>query len=365
MKKWKVALIGCGSIADNTYLPRIGEIPEADLVAVCDIIPERAKNYAEKFHVPAWYTSIDELLEKCDFEILMNTTSIPAHHEINMKALRAGKHLYSQKPVGLTVKEVTEQIEAAKAAGVKYTASPIHMLRDDIRFAKKLIADGCIGEIMKVHTNVCHGGPEYFQYRTADPTWFHRPGSGALYDMGVHGLTMTTGILGPAKAVGCMAKISEPVRTVRTGTFDGMQIQADQLYDNYIITLDYGERTMAVVESGFCQKDSRAPQMEIFGTKGTITFVNNGNMNPLDSLEVYLDAPERGIRGWLKPMEWDVPASEMNFFQCKVVQDLIHAIEEDRPVGLPPEHARHVVDIMCTIPEAIKTKSIVPLHTTF
>jgi len=168
MKKWKVALIGCGSIADNTYLPRIGEIPEADLVAVCDIIPERAKNYAEKFHVPAWYTSIDELLEKCDFEILMNTTSIPAHHEINMKALRAGKHLYSQKPVGLTVEEVTEQIEAAKAAGVKYTASPIHMLRDDIRFAKKLIADGCIGEIMKVHTNVCHGGPEYFQYRTAD-----------------------------------------------------------------------------------------------------------------------------------------------------------------------------------------------------
>lgn len=146
---------------------------------------------------------------------------------------------------------------------------------------------------------------------------------------------MTTGILGPAKAVGCMAKISEPVRTVRTGTFDGMQIQADQLYDNYIITLDYGERTMAVVESGFCQKDSRAPQMEIFGTKGTITFVNNGNMNPLDSLEVYLDAPERGIRGWLKPMEWDVPASEMNFFQCKVVQDLIHAIEEDRPVGCP------------------------------
>ena len=47
-EKWKVALIGCGSIADNTYLPRIGEIPEADLVAVCDIIPERAKNYAEK-----------------------------------------------------------------------------------------------------------------------------------------------------------------------------------------------------------------------------------------------------------------------------------------------------------------------------
>lgn len=363
MKKWKVALIGCGSIADNTYLPRIRDIPEAEMVAVCDIVPERAKDYAEKFEVPAWYVSIDDLLENCDFEILMNTTSIPAHHEINMKALRAGKHLYSQKPIGLTVQEVTEQIEAARQAKVKYSASPIHMLRDDIRFAKKLIADGCIGQIMKVHTNVCHGGPEYFQYRTADPTWFHRSGSGALYDMGVHGLTMTTGILGPAKAVGCMAKISEPIRTVRTGSFDGMQIQADQLYDNYIITLDYGERAMAVVESGFCQKASRCPQMEIFGTKGTISFVEgNGNWMPLD---VYVDAPERGIRGWTQPMEWDIPANEQYFFQCMAVQDLIHAIEEDRPVGLPPEHARHVVDIMCTIPEANKTKKLVPLHTDF
>lgn len=102
--------------------------------------------------------------------------------------------------------------------------------------------------------------------------------------------------------------------------------------------------------------------MEIFGTKGTISFVDNGNWMPLD---IYLDAPERGLRGWMKPMEWDIPACEQNFFQCMVVQDLIHAIEEDRPVGLPPEHARHVVDIMCTIPEAIETRSIVPLHTTF
>ena len=63
-------------------------------------------------------------------------------------------------------------------------------------------------------------------------------------------------------------------------------------------TLDYGDRAMAVVESGFCQKDSRAPEMEICGTKGTISFANIGNMYPMDSLEVYLDAPERGIDGW-------------------------------------------------------------------
>lgn len=183
MKKWKVALIGCGSIADNTYLPRIKDIPEADMVAVCDIIPERAKDYAEKFNVPAWYTSIDELLEKCDFEILMNTTSIPAHHEINMKALKAGKHLYSQKPVGLTVAEVTEQIEAAKAAGVKYAASPIHMLRDDIRFCEKADRGWLHWRNHEGSYQCLPRRPRVLPVPHRDPTWFHRPGSGALYHM--------------------------------------------------------------------------------------------------------------------------------------------------------------------------------------
>ena len=97
--------------------------------------PGESKELCRKIHVPAWYTSIDELLEKCDFEILMNTTSIPAHHEINMKALRAGKHLYSQKPVGLTVEEVTEQIELPSSRCEIHCFTD-HMLRDDIRFAK-------------------------------------------------------------------------------------------------------------------------------------------------------------------------------------------------------------------------------------
>lgn len=124
MKTWKVALIGCGSIAESIYIPQMAHIPQTELVAVCDIIPERAQKYAERFHVPQWYPNIDELLAHCDFDILMDTASIPAHHEINMKALQAGKHLYSQKPVGLTVEQVTEQMEAAQKAGVKFAASP-------------------------------------------------------------------------------------------------------------------------------------------------------------------------------------------------------------------------------------------------
>ena len=210
MKTWKVAIIGCGNFTGGQYLPDIHKIRGAELVAVCDIIPERAQAYAARAGISQWYTSIDELLEKCDFDILMDATSIPAHHEINMKAILAGKHLFSQKPAGLTVEAVTEQIEAAKKMGVTINAAPVHAMRYSNRVAKQLIADGVIGKPNTVRCHVAHGGPEYFQYRDVNPEWFYAKDSGALFDMGVHALHYATDMLGPARQISCMAACSRP-----------------------------------------------------------------------------------------------------------------------------------------------------------
>jgi UDP-N-acetyl-2-amino-2-deoxyglucuronate dehydrogenase len=356
MKTWKVALIGCGSIAQGTYLPHFHRNPRAEMVAVCDIIPERAKACAEKFHIPQWYTGIDELLERCDFDILMQTASIPAHFELNMKALKAKKHLYSQKPCGLTPEQVTQMIEAANAAGVKFEASPIHMLRPDIRYAKKLIDSGALGHIALIRCTMAHGGPEYFQFRDADPTWFFRPGAGAMYDMGVHALHCVTGLLGPAKSLVNLSCVSQPQRTVRSGDFDGLPIDSSVLPDNYLISLDFGGGTMGIVDAGFCKKAGKTPSIEVYGAFGTISFMDDG-------LEVYLDLPEKGIRGWMKPEPYDTP--NMDFFQCSVVSDLIDAIEKDRPVALSPEHARHVIEIMEAVQRPGVSGQQIQLATTF
>ena len=358
MKTWKIALAGCGSIAESTYLPYISRFQNAEMAAVCDIIPERAKEYAQRFNVPNYYTSVKEMIEKCDFDILMDTATIQAHYDINMAALTAGKHLYSQKPVGLTVEQVTDMIEAANKSGVKFSASPIHMLRPDIQWARQMIRDGAIGEITMVRASMAHGGPEYFQFREVDPTWFFQPGAGALYDMGVHALHCVTGLLGPAKAVACMSKVSEPRRIVRSGAYDGKPIDSDQLDDNYIITLDFG-RGMGLVDTGYCIKAYKTPSIEVYGTHGTITFTDD-KKNPL---KVYADIPERGIRGWMDPML--TQRFDLDFFQCLCMKDLIDAIEQNRPVGLPPEHARHVIEIMCKIPVASKNHTLEALTTTF
>jgi predicted dehydrogenase len=358
-KIWKIAIVGCGDIAEHVYMAQMPKNERARVVACCDLKPERIALFAEKFDIPHTYTDIDELLAKEDFDILMDTASIQAHYGINIKALKAGKHLYSQKPAGLTVAEATDMIEAAKASGVKFAASPIHMLRPDIKEAKRLVDQGVLGKISIIRAVAAHGGPEYFQYRVNDPSWFYEPGAGALYDLGVHALHMVTGILGPAKAVSCMAAISEPDRVVRSGSFNGQPIASDKLFDNYLIHLDFGGGTIGDVLTGFCMKATTTPSLEIYGEYGSIIFSGDRG-NPL---RVYIDEPTRKIRGWLEQYPQERP--EQEFYQCSCVADLIDAIENDRAPALTPEHARHVIEIMCNVEECAVDGMIHILHTTF
>ena len=335
MKKWKIGLVGCGTIAYYNYLPEIKEMPNAEVVAVCDIIPERAKRYAEEFNVREWYTDIDEMLKKSDFEILVDTAVIPAHFQINLKALQAGKHLYSQKPITTTVKECEILIDEARRRNLKISASPIHMLRPDIIEAKRLIESGMIGKISFARCSVSHGGPEYFQFRDVDPTWFYKPGGGSLLDLGVHGLHILTGLLGPAKRVTAVSGISEKKRVARSGRFDGKEI-IPMVDDNTLLLLDFGEATFGMVDCTYCVKASKSSSLEIFGSKGTITFLQSKET----SFMIFIDDIERNVRGWMDPTV-NLPRIK----QSCGVKDLIDAIEQDREPVLRVEHALHVIEI--------------------
>lgn len=362
MKKWKVAVIGCGSFANGQYLPNAAKETNAELVAAVDIVFERAEAACRKFAIPNAYHDVHELIAKCDFDIAIDSASIQAHHEINMAVLAAGKHLVSQKPAAPTVEMLTEQIKLAEENGLKFACAPIHPMRYDLNFAKQLIRDGAIGRAYYAKCNMTHGGPEYFQYRDADPSWFYEPGAGALVDMGVHGLQIVTSLFGAAESVACTAAITTPEREVRSGKFDGKKIKTDKIPDQYLITLRFPGNRIAFVDSGFSQKASRAPQLEIFGDEGTLSFTKPYMTNPRP--EIYTDCPERGMRGWLTPDEWISPPEKLSS-QCCILRDLVRSIESDTLPLLSAYHARHVLEIMCKIPEATETGATIRLETEF
>ena len=359
---WKVAVIGCGFFANAQYFPNIKKEANAVCVAAVDVVPERAMKACEKYGIPNWYSSVDELLKKCDFDIAIDAASIQAHHGINMAILGAGKHLISQKPAAPSVEELTEQIELAKKNSVKFVCAPVHPMRYDLNVAKQLISSDVIGDAYYCKCNMSHGGPEYFQYRDSDPSWFFEPGAGALVDMGVHGLQFVTSLFGSAKKVSCMAKVTTPERMVRSGACDGNIIRTDLIPDQYVIMLDFEGNKMAVVDTGFSQKASKAPLVEIFGDKGTISFTKPYMTNP--EPEVYVDDIEKGIRGWITPMKGAKPPKAM-ISQCCVLGDLVEAIEQNKAPVLSAEHARHVLEIMCKLPDAIESGCAINLQTTF
>jgi UDP-N-acetyl-2-amino-2-deoxyglucuronate dehydrogenase len=365
MKIWKVGVVGCGNIAETVYVPQMERIPNAEIVAVCDNSKDRAKMFAEKFGIAQWYDNIDEFLEKSGAEICMSVASILGRQEINMKILNAGKHLYSQKPFAPTVEAATEQIEAAKRNQVVLSTAPVHRNRPDIRYARELIQSGMIGHVSLIKMDVSHGGPEYYQYRDSDPSWFYKKGAGALLDLGVHGIDQVVALLGPVKSVCCMSTISEPERTIRSGALDGKQIKSDEVPDNYLISLDFGNGTLGLVNTGYVEKMNVHPWsgIEIYGSQGTIAVDGGIGFSGIAEVHLYVDKPEISLRGWIDPMPTKEPKQE-EYFQCQVITDLINAIENRQPPRLSPEHSRHVIDIMDAISRSIETGARVDLNTT-
>ncbi len=365
MKVWKIGIVGCGNIAETVYIPQMDKIQNAEITAVCDSNEKRAKQVAKKFSIREWYGNIDKFLASADVEICMSVSSIIGRHELNKKILNAGKHLYSQKPFAPDVEAATEQIELAKKRGVVLSTAPVHRNRPEIRLAKKLIDEGMIGHPSLIKMDVTHGGPEYYQYRDSDSSWFYRKGAGALLDLGVHGIDQVVALLGPVKCLSCMAAVSEPRRRVCSGALDGQEFDSSELPDNYLISLDFGHGTLGMVNTGFIEKANVHPGagIEIYGDRGTIAVDGGIGYSGIAAVHVYVDKPEIGLRGWIDPMPINEPFQE-EYFQAQVITDLIEAIEQKHSPRLSPEHSRHVIEVLEAVERAAETGNRVRLNTT-
>jgi predicted dehydrogenase len=93
----RVAIVGCGSVSRH-YLSDLKTCEYAQVVALCDVVEERARERAEQFGIPRIFTDLDEMLSQCEFEMLINLTPMQQHYPVNLKALQAGKHVLSEKP---------------------------------------------------------------------------------------------------------------------------------------------------------------------------------------------------------------------------------------------------------------------------
>ncbi len=193
----KVAIIGCGSIANSAHIPAYLKNEEAEIKYFCDIIPERAKAAVEKYGCGIAVTDYKEILNDPEIEAVSVCTPNKVHPVIAMDFLKAGKNVLCEKPAAKTYAEALEMQKAQHESGKVLNIGVVNRFNDSVNQMKKIIDSGELGDIHHVYVS--------FRAHRSIPglggafTTKDIAGGGVLIDWGVHYLDIVMYCCGDPK----------------------------------------------------------------------------------------------------------------------------------------------------------------------
>jgi predicted dehydrogenase len=237
-RRIRTGVIGCGSVS-NAYLPVLSRSPHVELVSLCDIRPERARKQAERFGVAHHYPDIESMLAGVPFEFLIDLTDMQAHEKINRRAIEAGKHVWSEKPIANSLDAGQALLKRAREQGTRLWGAPITVQSPQFAFMARTLRSGTLGRVAAAHAFYGHEGPGWSSF-------FYEKLGGSMPDLAVYNLTSLTGLLGPVKRVTALLSIVTSERTIDE---KGRIRVAEE--DNAMLLLDHGQGVISHVQSGF------------------------------------------------------------------------------------------------------------------
>jgi predicted dehydrogenase len=329
----RVRLVGCGAIS-GAYLSAAPSFPVMKIIACADLSREAAERKATEFHVPRVCT-VDELLADPTIDVVLNLTVPRAHADVALRALGAGKHTYSEKPLGITRDEGRQILDLARARGLRVGCAPDTFLGAGVQTARKLIDDGAIGRPVAFTAFCMSRGHESWH---PSPEFYYERGGGPMFDMGPYYLTALFNLLGLPRRLSGAASIAVPERTITSQPKFGKTIRVETP-DHVCGTLEFENGAAGVVIQSFAthhpQHDEREP-ITVYGTEGTLKVPDPNTF----------DGPVHLRRGGDK--EWrEMAASFVRGYGRSVgLADMAHAIRGGRPHRAGGELAFAVLDVM-------------------
>ncbi|MCE5259475.1 MAG: Gfo/Idh/MocA family oxidoreductase [Chloroflexi bacterium] len=194
----QIGIIGSGSIARNAHMPGYRAQKDAEVVAVCDVVPGRAAAFAQEFGIPRAYDSYQEMLAKESLDAVSVCTPNFAHHDTAIAALNAGLHVLCEKPIAMNATEAREMVAAAHRANKTLQIGLHWRFTSEAQLLRRMIVAGELGEI--------YYGEATCLRRRGIPSWGvftqkELQGGGALIDIGVHTLDHTMWLMGNPRPV--------------------------------------------------------------------------------------------------------------------------------------------------------------------
>lgn len=349
-KKLRVAVIGCGSVS-NRYLPQLLSSKLIEVVSLCDIKPGRAEAQNKQYNVNAkTYPHIDALLKGVPFDMMVTLTDMQVHGALNKKALLAGKHVWSEKPMANTYAEGKALLDLAKSKKLRLWGAPAVVNSPQFAFMSKTIQEGKLGKIASAHGQYGHTGPTWSAF-------FYEKGGGSMPDLGVYNMATLTGLLGPARSVMAMTSIVKPERTVDDK--GKIKVQAE---DNAHVLMEHDQNVISHVMCGFNYFDPHGHEagnqtlhsIQVYGDAGNMRLIGydwetNGVM-----LDTSTDKPAELVSTDKGGYEWQEGARVTG-------ESIITGVEPKINV----EHALHVLEIIEAARKSQETGARIKLKSKF
>lgn len=350
----KIGMVGVGCIS-GIYLKNFAEVfKEVELVAVCDLIRERAENAQKKYNIPKLYDTMEELFADPEIDIVLNLTRPYEHYGVSKGALLAGKHVYCEKPLGITIEEGEELVKLAEEKGLWLGGAPDTFMGAGIQTARKLIDEGLIGDFVGGRFVMANHGMETWH---PDPDFYYQPGGGPLFDMGPYYITAMINLLGGVKSVYGYGHASYPTRLITAKEHYGETIHVNTpTHIESILTLENGKNVSLF--TSFDIYKSRQTNIEIYGTKGTI-FVPDPNVFGGDV--IFFNGETKQEEHYHYPLAFNYSENS----RLLGLADMAKAIETGREGRTTYKQTLHVLEIMDSILKSAKTGKVIEIKSKY
>jgi len=337
MRKVGIGVIGCGNISTK-YLEAARSFPVLELKAVADMRSEAAEKRGAEFGVPGM--RVDQLLKRDDIEIAVNLTVPLAHTDVSLAVLNAGKHVHSEKPLGINVAEARKVMDLAAQKNLRIGCAPDTFLGGGHQTARKLIDDGAIGT--PVAGSAFFMCPGHERWHPA-PGFYYLRGGGPMLDMGPYYITDLVQLLGPVASVMGSTSRLRAERLVTSQPMNGTLIPVE-VATHVAGTLEFESGAVVSIAMSFDVPKHRHTSIEIYGDNGSMLVPDPNRFGG----EVQI--AKAGSEWETMPLTHGHADGE---FRSIGVADMATAIVANRPHRASGALAFHVLEVM----EAFQTSS--------
>ena len=263
-KVFNVGLIGCGHIAE-TYFKSHKYFNNFKITKCADINHLAAKKCASTYNIEA--LSVKNLLEDKKIEIILNLTVPKAHYEVSKKALLHNKHVYTEKPMAINVKDGKELLKISKRKKLYIGNAPDTFLGGGSQKSKEILEKNFIGKVNL--GNIIFAYPGVQSYHPNPDPWFAKKEGGPVIDMGPYYLTALVNLLGPAKQVWGSLIWNKRKRIIGIGPRKGKSIKV-LCPTTYLGTIFFRNKTIIRFTLSFDVIAHHRNHIELYGDKGSM-----------------------------------------------------------------------------------------------